>query len=483
MRSLALVFVAALVGTVVILALGHPSVHGDPGQVVRGAGGIVDCLRNRHLVHCDGYVVHRRSGDYVVSVQPFPLLQYVPATALRAVGLSMASAIRAFMILNGASLIAIIGLSRRVLKRLAAPLWAPLVTAILIASPLLWYGRTALGEELAAAVVLGAVVAVLLDARPLIIGLLVAVACITKETNPPFVLALALICLLAHGTGTAPDRRRRLVAIIVGTILGAGLNSAFNIFRFGTVRNTVYMQHRLYAPNVSVVARDFFVQLFAPNGGLAWFWPLAPVAILSVAIVCYRSPGPMRWRRLAAPAVAVLFVGQILLLSTWWTPFGWYAWGPRLVLPLIPGMLVAACVLGARDATRIVARFLTSWWLGPVALLAVAIGLPQAVALFHGLAVTQFFSHPLCVNVGIVTAPTRFYECFQQTAWSKQPWMLQLGMHGLGSLRGRFVAVVFTGAIVTLFDVARRAARDELAEPDASESDDRVPVRKRSREA
>jgi len=370
-----------------------------------------------------------------------------------------------FMILNGASLVAIIGLAHMTLKRLAPPLWAPLVTATLIASPLLWYGRVALGEELAAAVVLGSVVAVLLDARPAIIGFLVAVACITKETNPPFVFALVLICLLARRTGRAPERRRRFYAIIAGTIIGIGLNSAFNVLRFGSLRNTYYTQHSFYAPNVGVVARDFLVQWFAPNGGLAWFWPLAPLAVFGVAIVCYRSSKPRSWRRLAAPAVAALFVGQIVLLAAWFSPFGWYAWGPRLVLPLIPGMLVAACVLGARDATRVVARFLTGRWLGPAGLVVVVIGLPEAVVLFHGLAISQFFAHPQCVNVGLVTAPTRWYACFQQAAWSKQPWMLQLGMHGLRSAWGWLVAVVFTGSIGTLLDVARRAARDEAREP------------------
>ena len=468
MRSLALIFVTVLVGTVVVLALGRPSVHGDPGQVVRGATGIVDCLRGRHLVHCDGYVVHRRAGDYTVSVQPFPLLQYVPAIILDALGGSNAWTIRVFVILNAASLVAIIGLAYLTMKRLAPPLWAPLVTATLLASPLLWYGRVALGEELAAAVVLGAVVAVLLDASPAIIGVLVAVACITKETNPPFVFALALICLLARRAGTDPERRRRLYAIVVGTIIGIGLNSAFNVLRFGSARNTYYTQRSFYAPNVGVVTRDFLVQWFAPNGGLAWFWPLAPVAVLGVAVVSYRTSGTGSWRRFAVPLVAALFVAQIVLLAAWFSPFGWYAWGPRLVLPLVPAMLVAACALGARDATHAVARLLTSRWRWPAGLAVIAVGLPQAVVLFHGLAISQFFAHPQCVNVGLVSTPTRWFACFQKAAWSKQPWMLQLGMHGLSSARGWFVAVVFTGAIATLLDVARRAARDELG--DAADS-------------
>ena len=68
------------------------------------------------------------------------------------------------VLLNLASLVAIVALAHVTLKRLARLLWAPLVTAALIASPLIWYGRVALSEELSAFVILAAVAAALLDA-------------------------------------------------------------------------------------------------------------------------------------------------------------------------------------------------------------------------------------------------------------------------------------------------------------------------------
>jgi hypothetical protein len=250
--------------------------------------------------------------------------------------------------------------------------------------------------------------------------------------------------------------------IAIGTAAGVALNAGFNIVRFGTVRNTEYMRTELYAPNVRVFGRLFSAQWFAPNGGLAWFWPLAPLLVITIAIACSRRGGPMSWQRVAVPVVAALLIGQVALLATWWAPFGWYAWGPRLVLPLVPAILVAACVLGARDATAGFARFLTGRWLMPGGLATIVVGLPQAVVVFHGLAVSQFFSHPLCVGTGVLVAPTRYYDCLLRTAWSKRPWMLQLGMHGLSSPQGWFVATAFVGAIVSLLAVARNAARDEV---------------------
>jgi hypothetical protein len=93
--------------------------------------------------------------------------------------------------------------------------------------------------------------------------------------------------------------------------------------------------------------------------------------------------------------------------------------------------------------------------------------------LVHGLAVSQFFSHPLCVGAGVTTAPTRYYECLEQTAWSKRPWMLQLAMHGLDSPLGWFVAIAFTGAVVSLVWIARRAAIVER-NPTTARADDRL---------
>jgi len=138
------------------------------------------------------------------------------------------------------------------------------------------------------------------------------------------------------------------------------------------------------------------------------------------------------------------------------------------VLPLVPALLVAACVLGARDAPRTVARFVTCRALLPATIVAVGVGLPQALVVFHGVAVSDFFSHPVCVHAGVLTARTRYYECLVQTAWSKRPWMLQLGMHGWDSPPALFIAIAFVCAIVSLVWIARRAAIVELRVPRAA---------------
>jgi hypothetical protein len=128
-RTAALVFVAGIFAAILAVGLRAPSVHGDSANVVRGASGALDCLRHGRFTHCDGFVVHHRAGDSIVAVSPFPMLQYVPAAVLQAIGVSTESTLRVFVILNLMSLIAIAALAGYTLRRLARPLWVPVVGA------------------------------------------------------------------------------------------------------------------------------------------------------------------------------------------------------------------------------------------------------------------------------------------------------------------------------------------------------------------
>ena len=384
-RRIRLAAFACLVGllaAVAFYAVQHPMTRGDSRVLARGAEGIVDCFRRARFTSCDQSIVHGHSGDRTVYVGPYPLLQYIPAVGFHVFGISREPTLRLLTVLNTMSLIAILALALRTVKRLAPPMWVPLVAVAIVASPLLMYGRSALGEELAAAVILAAVAAVLLDAELFVVVPLVVLACISKETNPPFVFALTAICTLARTEARDPVRRRRLLALAAATVTGVALNLAFNVMRYGTVRNTLYTKKGFQTTNVGIVSRLFAALWFSPNGGIAWFWPLAPLLILTIAIVSYRRR-PMSWRRVAVPVVALLLIIQIAALSTWWSPFGWYAWGPRLTLPLVPALLVAACVLGAPAATMLVARFLRGRWFWPATLAVVVIGLPEALALAY----------------------------------------------------------------------------------------------------
>jgi hypothetical protein len=456
MRAAILICVGVVLARVLEIAVRTKSLFGDASRLVDGSSVIVDCVRAGRFSSCN---------DLGRDVGAFPLMQYIPSVALRAVGVSAETTLRVLTLSSFASLVAVLIVAYYTLRRVAPPLWAPIVTAALLASPLLHYGRSSFGEELAAALILGAVAAVLLDAGPVVVCSLIVLACVTKETNPPFVFVLAAICAVAPQRGTAAHRRRMLSMITIGVVAGIALNAAFNVFRYGSLQNAYYVQSAFENTRPSLILRLFFAEWVSPNGGLLWFWPLAILLVVGTAVMARRAP---RWsvQQLAAPLVALLLLGQVLLLATWWQPFGWLAWGPRLVLPMIPALMVAGAAVGAPYATPAMAKLLRSRAFVPIVLVAIAGGMAQVGVLFYP-AVTKFFASgaDVCSGLSGPTGPgsARYYDCLLRMAWAKHPSMLGLGLDGLTQPRGVVTATALAGAITLLICAARRAASEDMS--------------------
>jgi hypothetical protein len=468
----AAILVAAVLLIDLWVSVRHPTlVDADTSHLVNGAQKVVDCLHGHVLTNCDSWAGGRKdAGGAVAHVGPWPLLQYVPAVALRAVGVSHDATLRVLIALNGLAIWSVFALVWITVRRLAAPVWGPLVVVTLLASPLLWYATAGVGEPLAAAIVVAAIAATLLRARPVIVGGLVALASTTKETNVVFVLALVVICVLAQ-TVRRPEAqalsRRLLVGAGVGAIAGVATNVAFNVFRFGSVRNTTYLEPFSRAPNGAVVARAFAAQWVAPNGGLLWFWP-ASLAVIGLtcagAIWTLRRTG-FSWRTVGPALVAGVFIVNVVGLSTWYSPFGWIAWGPRLTLSLLPAMLLVSCCLAGDRATHLLHRVMAGRLFWPAALLTILAGLPEAAVVFKPRAINEFFAPgSQCAGAHITQNPARYYRCFDFVAWQKRPFLLQRGLEGLGSTGGRVFVLTFVGAVIAVLRMARAYASRALSE-------------------
>ena len=77
----------------------------------------------------------------------------------------------------------------------------------------------------------------------------------------------------------------------------------------------------------------------APNGGLSEFWPLATLVTIGLVwiVVANLRGRPIDLKR-ALPGLMVIVSLVIVTgtLASWWAPFGWISWGPRLSLPTLP---------------------------------------------------------------------------------------------------------------------------------------------------
>ncbi len=103
-------------------------------------------------------------------------------------------------------------------------------------------------------------------------------------------------------------------------------------------------------------------------------------------------------------------------------------------------------------------------WLWPAAFSVAAVGLPEAVVLFHARTLSQFFGpDPHCANAHVAQNAARYYRCFDFIAWQKRPLLLQRGLEGLHVIGGWLAATLFVAAVVMVLKTGRTHARRALS--------------------
>jgi hypothetical protein len=296
---------------------------------------------------------------------------------------------------------------------LPSPDLRALWVVVIGSGPLLFYAQSSFGEALAAALVTAAVASCWGRRSAVGIAALFALAGITKEFAPPVLAALGVIAVLAD-EHLSVRRGRALAAIAVGSVLAAVVNTSFNLLRFGVPYNAILLGPSMPDVPWSVRPSFFFGLWFSPNGGLVYFWT-SFVAVL--AGVLARHWRPVR-RHVPLYAVVLVLAALTFGLSGWWAPFGWIAWGPRLILPWIPACLLILLRAHPTEAL-VLGRMRLGVRVAVFALLAVA-GLSQFSALY-GLEVIQNIFGPAPGCPSIPTDPGRepfyYFSCMRVYVW------------------------------------------------------------------
>ena len=121
--------------------------------------------------------------------------------------------------------------------------------------------------------------------------------------------------------------------------------------------------------------------------------------------------------------LALIVAGLTVSLASWYSPFGWIAWGPRLTLPWVLALLLLALAAFGRDLAAPARRLLApAWRFGLVALAVVAMTLPHVGYLWRPETKDEFFAlsrdNPDCDD----PAGSRgYYACLHETMWSRRP--------------------------------------------------------------
>jgi hypothetical protein len=166
-----------------------------------------------------------------------------------------------------------------------------------------------------------------------------------KDTLAVHVLASmaaswALWCVLDRRWYLPNRNMLKSTFLLVGipSALSLAFAAGYNMVRYATPLPAIYIaEAKATSPPLYISAQFLLGSLFSPNGGVLIFWFL-PVG---VAIFSLRLMGG-RLDAKALSLAAALAALAVISFSLWWSPFGWCAWGDRLMIPSMLSVLVIA---------------------------------------------------------------------------------------------------------------------------------------------
>jgi hypothetical protein len=198
--------------------------------------------------------------------------------------------------------------------------------------------------------------------------------------------------------------------------------------------------------------------LVAPSGGILPFWPAATVLLFAACLL------PLLLRRRGLDARPALVLGGVLLVlsvgfASWWTPFGWSAYGPRLMLPWILPLVLLGLVAYGDQLGELAGRLLAPTWRLVLVFAAVlALALPHVGWMWRPESTAGFFAQAAPCEAPWRGGVQEWQDCQQELAWASRPMMLY-PLDGLetvgGAVSGSAVAAALLGCLILL--------RDELA--------------------
>jgi hypothetical protein len=445
---------------IVIVWLARPERGGDTGPLQTGTEALARCLAALDLVRCTG------EG----TMDPFPVLQHVPDMAGHLADISVDGRTRLLAALSAAGIAVAVAAAWIALRRIGLPEWRWGFLLVAVTGPTLAYGNTTWGEMLATGLVTLLVAAALVPARPGLVGLAAFGAGLTKETGYAFVAALGLLALLLARRRTSRPVRRRVLVGGAGLALAIAVGAGLNLIRYGTPRNAYYLDPGLLTTDVGKLLELGAGLFVAPNGGILVFWPLATILVaLLIAVPVVRAlRGAASWSEAWPSAALLVIVGGLALgLATWWAPFGWWAWGPRLSLPwVLPIVLVAVAAFGSALSPLLARALSPIARLVGASIVVAAAALPHVGLVWRPRAVGDFFFRAetaACPGGG--PPPTQeYYDCLSERMWTRHPILLD-ALGGVGTPGGAVTIALVTLVVVGCLVRFRSEAAERLSTP------------------
>lgn len=166
-----------------------------------------------------------------------------------------------------------------------------------------------------------------------------------KDTNILIIIGALLLCQAqqvftpkAYLKNNFLSRPKRSHLIILSSVFLLGILSTigYNYLRYHTFSPNAYLAVAKFTSPSSTKSFEFFLAtFFSPNGGFLIFWCASLVGCLYLM-----REFSLRIRPAAITTSLALIVSSALGFSLWWAPFGWDAWGDRLIIPAALASLI-----------------------------------------------------------------------------------------------------------------------------------------------
>ena len=417
-----------------------PILSGDTIALAQSSRALVACLENGQFSGCPG-------------TNQFGLPQHIPAMFLAWKGLDDTSIVFVLSCLN---VLALGTLARIIYKSVAiSPIPKVLIGITLLVGPIIAYGPYSFGEAISTLAYVGLVVAIF-DRKYCRLFFFMVLAVTSRETAFVSIALLTGAILVFDSDRSRHELRRMLLAVYGSMLFGIVCLLTFNVWKFNTWKNLPHMDPVLRTPGLKLKIESALGIFLSPNGGLVPYWFLGAVGALGIPLLGLTNRNLSLRKRFGFLLLISGFVAQVAILSSWYAPYGWVAWGPRLIVPTTAmGATICLVIIYQDDE---VLRHLSKFKLLrlPIGVLGIITLIPTVGFLQNPNRTLSWFSggnDATCPTPAIIQLDQAYYfKCLIHGSWKIDP---SLWYQGLSSFKG-LNAVLFLVCVLSLiFSVSR----------------------------
>jgi hypothetical protein len=418
-----------------------PILSGDTVALSQSARSLVSCLENGQFRGCAG-------------TNQFGLPQHIPAMFLAWKGLDDASIVFVLSCLN---VLALVLLARMIYKSAAISMITKTFIGItLFIGPIIAYGPYSFGEAISTLAYVGLVIAIL-DKKYFRLIFFMVLAVTSRETAFVSIALLTAAILIFDSKKSRREIREMSSAIYGSMLLGIVFLFSFNIWKFNTWKNLPHMDPVLRTPGLRLKIESAIGIFLSPNGGLVPYWFLGAVAAMGIPLWGLMNRRLSTRKRFGFLLLISGFLAQVAILSSWYAPYGWVAWGPRLIVPTtaMGATICLVIILQDEEILRNIGRFrLLSL---PIGIFGVITLIPTVGFLQNPTRTMSWFAggnDAVCPTPAVIQLDQAYYfKCLIHGSWKMDP---SLWYQGLSSFKGLNAILFLVCTLCFIFSISRQ---------------------------